>query len=391
MNTNDSYALATLACRAGTHPTNELEHSAPIFATSSFCYASAAEAAAVFAGEQDGNIYSRFSNPTVRAFEERLAALEGGEACIATASGMAAIMLATLALLHSGDHIVCSRSVFGTTTGLFQFLQKFGVSTTFVPLTDTEAWARAITPATRLLFLETPSNPLAEVADIAALADLAHARGCLLAVDNCFCTPALQRPLQLGADLAIHSATKYLDGQGRCVGGAIVTTAARVREQLFPLLRSSGPSMSPFNAWVFLKGLETLVVRMQAHCANAACVANFLAAHPRVVSVHYPGLPWHPQHALAAAQQSGAGGILSFEVEGGRDAAWRVVDRLRLYSITGNLGDSRSIVTHPATTTHGRLSAAQKAEVGITEGLLRLSIGLEDAADLVRDLEQALD
>lgn len=383
--------LSTLGVRAGVHQTPELENSDPLYLTSSFCFKSAAQAAAVFAGEADGNIYSRFTNPTVRVFEERLAALEGGEACLATSSGMSAILTVVLGLLASGDHIVSSRSLFGTTTGLLQSLAKFGLETTFVDATDSSAWERAITPRTRLLFLETPSNPLTEIADIAALAALAHAQpNCLLVVDNCFCTPALQQPLALGADIVVHSATKYLDGQGRCIGGALVTRADLVRDKFFPFLRAAGPSMSPFNAWVFLKGLETLTLRMNAHCASAGRIAAWLARQPQVARVYYPGLPDHPQHALAARQQRGFGGIVSFEVQGSRAAAWRVIDSTRLFSITGNLGDTRSIITHPASTTHGRLSAAAKAEIGVTETLIRLSIGLEDVADLEADLGQAL-
>ncbi len=387
----EHYGLSTIGARAGVHQTHELENSDPIYLTSSFCFASAAQAAAVFAGEAAGNIYSRFTNPTVRVFEHRLAALERGEACIATSSGMSAILTTILGLLEAGDHLVSSRSIFGTTTGLLQSLAKFKIDTTFVDLTDLAAWARAITPQTRLLFLETPSNPLTEIADIAAIAALAHAHPqCLLVVDNCFCTPALQQPLLLGADIVVHSATKFLDGQGRCVGGAIVTTAERIREKFFPFLRAAGPSMSPFNAWVFLKGLETLTLRMNAHCMSAGRIAEWLTQHANVTRVYYPGLQSHPQHALAARQQRGFGGILSFEVTGDRSAAWRVIDRTRLFSITGNLGDTRSIVTHPASTTHGRLSVAARAEIGVTESLIRLSIGLEDVDDLLGDLEQAL-
>jgi O-succinylhomoserine sulfhydrylase len=383
-------ALATLACRAGVEPGAEFENSPPIYATSSFCFESAAQAAARFAGTEPGNVYSRFTNPTVRAFEERLAALEGGEACVATASGMSAILTTVLALLAAGDHVICSRSVFGTTVSLFTLLAKFGIETSFVDPTAVEDWAAAVTPRTRMLFVETPSNPLTEISDVAALAALAREAGAWLVVDNCFCTPALQRPLALGADLVIHSATKFLDGQGRCVGGAIVAPADLVREKLFPFLRTAGPSMSPFNAWVFLKGLETLPLRMNAHSASALAIARFLESHPRVQRVYYPGLANHPQHALAARQQSAFGGIVSFDVAGGRDAAWPLIDRLELFSITANLGDTRSIVTHPATTTHGRLSAGQRAAMGIGEGLVRLSVGLEDTGDLLRDLSRAL-
>ncbi len=384
-------ALATLACRAGVAHGTEYENSPPIYLTSSFCFDSAAQAAARFAGDEPGNVYSRFTNPTVRAFEQRLAALEGGEACIGTASGMSAILTTVLALLASGDHVVCSRSVFGTTVSLFTLCAKFGIATTFVNPVDVDAWTAAIRPNTKMLFLETPSNPLTEISDIVALARLARGAGAWFVVDNCFCTPALQRPLDLGAQIVVHSATKFLDGQGRCVGGAIVAPAALVQQQLFPFLRTAGPSMSPFNAWVFLKGLETLPLRMLAQSATALAIARFLAAHPGVSRVHYPGLETHPQHALAARQQRAFGAIVSFEVKGGQAAAWRVVDTLRLFSITANLGDTRSIVTHPATTTHGRLSVSQRAEMGITDELIRLSVGLEDAQDLIADLARALE
>ncbi len=388
----DDWGLATRAVRVGHRRTAEGEHSEPIFATSSFVFASAAEAAARFSGAEPGNIYARFTNPTVRAFEERLAALEGGEACVATASGMAAILATGMGLLRAGDHVVCSRSVFGTTTILFsKYFAKFGVTTTFVPLTDLAAWEAAIRPETRLLFLETPSNPLTEVADIRALAELAHARACLLAVDNCFCTPALQRPLALGADIVIHSATKYLDGQGRCLGGAVVGGAKLVGEEVFGVIRTAGPTMSPFNAWVFLKGLETLALRMQAHCRNAAAVAGWLEAQPGVRRVYFPGLPSHPQHDLAARQQSGPGGILAFDLEGGKEAAWRVIDSTRMLSITANLGDAKTTITHPATTTHGRLSAEDKANAGIGDGLIRIAVGLEDVDDIRADLQRGLD
>ncbi|MGE0486126.1 MAG: O-succinylhomoserine sulfhydrylase [Gammaproteobacteria bacterium] len=386
----DSPALATLACRAGLFRTAEMEHSEALFLTSSFCFESAAQAAARFAGDEPGNVYSRFTNPTVRGFEERLAALEGGERAIATASGMSAILSLVMATLAAGDHIVASRSIFGTSVSLFaNVLPRFGVQATLVDLTDLEAWRAAITPATRMLFLETPSNPLTEVADLAALSALAREHGAWLVVDNCFCTPALQRPLALGADLVIHSATKFLDGQGRCLGGAIVGPAEIVDKKVFPFLRTAGPSMSPFNAWVFLKGLETLPIRMERHCHNALVVARWLEQQPQVRRVYYPGLASHPQHALAARQQSGFGGIVSFELAD-RAAAWHVVDHLRFFSITANLGDAKSIVTHPATTTHGRLSQAERDAMGVSEGLLRLSIGLEDAGDLVADLARAM-
>lgn len=391
MNDTTPYDFDTLAVRAGQIRGIENEHSEALYLTSSFTFASAAEAAERFTGSEPGNIYSRFTNPTVRTFEQRLAALEGGAACVATASGMAAILATCMALLTRGDHVVCSRSVFGSTITLFdRYLCRFGVEVTFVAQADPDAWASAMRPNTRLLFAETPSNPLTELADISMLAQLAHAHGALLAVDNCFCTPALQRPLALGADLVIHSATKYLDGQGRCLGGAVVGDAERVGKEVFGFLRTAGPSMSPFNAWVFLKGLETLRLRMQAHCANALRLAQWLQEHPQVERVHYPGLTSHPQHALASRQQSGYGGIVSFEVRGGRAGAWRVVDQARLLSITANLGDAKSTITHPASTTHGRLSAEQRAAAGIGEGLLRISAGLESADDLIADLARGL-
>lgn len=383
--------LATIAIRAGHRRTAEGEHSEPIFPTSSFVFASAAEAAARFAGDQPGNIYSRFTNPTVRIFEERLAAMEGGDCAVATASGMAAIMAVCLGLLEAGDHIVSSRSIFGTTTILFnRYMQRFGVAIRYVPLDDLDAWERAITPATRLLFVETPSNPLTGLGDIRALADLAHAHGCLLVVDNAFCTPALQRPLDLGADIVVHSATKYLDGQGRCMGGAVVGDDKRVGEDVYGVLRTTGPSLSPFNAWVFLKGLETLDLRMRAHSRNAARLAAWLEARPEVEKVFYPGLESHPQHALAQAQQRGFGGILSFIVKGGQASAWRVIDATRMLSITANLGDVKTTITHPATTTHGRLSDEDKAEAGIAAGLIRVAVGLESIDDIQADLARGL-
>ena len=386
----DDFGFGTRAVRAGHRRSAEGEQSEPIYLTSSFVFADAAEAAARFAEEQPGNIYSRFTNPTVRAFEERLAALEGGQRCVATASGMAAILATCMALLKAGDHIVSSRSLFGSTVSLFdKYLARFGIATTFVDPCDLEAWRLAIRPETRLLFVETPSNPLTELADIAALAELAHAHDALLAVDNCFCTPALQRPLQHGADLVIHSATKYLDGQGRCLGGAVVGNS-ELLEEVHGVIRTAGPAMSPFNAWVFLKGLETLNLRMRAHSASAETLAHWLDAQPAVERVHYPGLAGHPQHDLAVRQQGGFGGLLSFEVAGGREAAWRVIDAVRLISITANLGDAKSTITHPATTTHGRLSAAQRDAMGIREGLVRLSVGLEEVEDLEADLARGL-
>lgn len=388
---SDDWSFDTLAIRAGQVRTSEQEHSEAVFPTSSFVFDSAAQAAARFAHEEPGNIYSRFTNPTVRTFEQRLAALEGGERGLATASGMAAITATCLSLLKAGDHILASHSLFGTTVVLFEnIFARFGIETTFVPLADYSAWEQGVKDNTRLLFLETPSNPLTEVADIRRLAEIAHAGDALLVVDNCFCTPALQQPLALGADLVIHSATKYLDGQGRCVGGAVVGADTLIEEKIYPFLRTAGPSMSPFNAWVFLKGLETLRLRMQAHCRNALGVACWLEDHPRVERVYYPGLPNHPQHLLASQQQKGHGGIVSFEVVGGRDAAWRVIDGVKFLSITANLGDTKTTIIHPATTTHGRLTAEGRERMGIREGLIRLSVGLEDLDDLRRDLDGAL-
>lgn len=390
MNDHDSAGLATIACRSGQYRGAEMEHSEALYLTSSFCFESAAQAAARFAGDEPGNVYSRFTNPTVRGFEQRLAALEGGERAIATASGMSAILSLVMSLLSAGDHVVASRSIFGTSVSLFRnILPRFGITSTLVDMTDADAWRGAMTPATKMIFLETPSNPLTEIADLAMLAGLARESGAWMVVDNCFCTPALQRPLALGADLVIHSATKFLDGQGRCLGGAVVGPAEVIDGKVFPFLRSAGPSMSAFNAWVFLKGLETLPLRMERHSQSALAVARWLEAQPQVRRVYYPGLESHPQHALAARQQRGFGGIVSFELAD-RRRAWHVVDHLRHFSITANLGDTKSIVTHPATTTHGRLSQAERDEMGVGEGLLRLSIGLEDVEDLVADLGQAL-
>ncbi|WP_075881184.1 O-succinylhomoserine sulfhydrylase [Vreelandella massiliensis] len=386
-----SWSLETLAIRAGHDRTAEQEHAEPIFPTSSFVYASAAEAARKFGGEEPGNVYSRFTNPTVRTFEKRLAALEGGERCVATSSGMSAILATALALLQAGDEIVASRSLFGSTVSLFdKYLGKLGIITRYVELSDLKAWEAAMTPATKLLFAETPSNPLAEVADIAALAELAKRHDALLAIDNCFLTPALQQPLALGADLIIHSATKYLDGQGRAVGGAVVGSH-QLLEEVFGVVRTCGPCLSPFNAWVFTKGLETLSLRMKAHCENAQRLAQWLTDHPGVERVFYSGLESHPQHALAKQQQKGFGAVLGFEVKGGQKAAWQVIDATQMVSITGNLGDVKTTITHPATTTHGRLSEAQKSAAGITPGLIRVAVGLESQEDIQRDLARGLD
>ncbi len=391
MSRERSWKAATRAIRLGHRRTPEGEHSPPVFTTSSYVFESAAAAAARFSGEAPGNIYSRFTNPTVRIFEERLAALEGGERCVATATGMSAILATCMGLLQAGDHLVSSRSIFGSTVILFdKYLSRFGIETSYVPLPDLEAWEAAIRPETKMLFLETPSNPLTEMVDIRALAEIARARDCLLVVDNCFCTPILQRPLELGAHIVVHSATKYIDGQGRCMGGAVVGDGKLVGEEVFGVLRTAGPSMSPFNAWVFLHGLETLAVRMKAHSHNADLLAQWLENHPKVSRVYYPGLASHPQAALAARQMDLPGGMLAFEIEGGREAAWKLIDSLELLSITANLGDVKTTITHPATTTHGRLTPEQRAEAGISDGLVRISVGLEDVADLQADLERAL-
>ena len=391
MKDDDNDGLATAAIRGGQVLTTEGEQSEPLFLTSSFRFKSAAEAAARFCGDDEGNIYSRFTNPTVRTFEQRLALLEGGEACIATSSGMGAILLTMLGLLQSGDEVVSSRSIFGTTVQLFKtVLAKFGIGTSFVDLTNADDWQASISPTTRMLFLESPSNPLTEIADIRAIADIAHASNSLLVVDNCFCTPILQRPLELGADLVIHSATKYLDGQGRCLGGAVIGNSDLLQEQLFPVLRSGGISMSPFNAWVFLKGLETLALRMRAHCDNALVIAQRLQQVPSVREVFHPALPSHPQYSLARQQQSGGGGVVSFVLDGGREAAWKFIDSTKLFSITANLGDTKSTITHPASTTHWRLSEQEKLDSGISEGLVRISVGLEDVEDIWQDLASGL-
>jgi len=380
----------TLAVRAGFTRSSFNEHAEPIMATSSFVFDSAAQAAARFSGAEDGPIYSRFSNPTVQAFEGRLAAMEGSESAIGTASGMAATATLMLGTLRQGDRVVATRNMFGSTVNLFRnFLPRYGIEVDWVDGFAPDAWAAALRPATRYLYLETPTNPLTEVADIRALAAVAESGNARLVVDNCFCTPALQKPLALGAHIVTHSATKYLDGQGRCVGGAVCGSAELI-DELTGFMRSAGPSMSPFNAWVFIKGLETLGLRMQRHTENASRLADWLAEQPQVARVHYPGRADHPQHALAAKQQDGFGGILSFEVLGGREAAWRLIDATRLCSITGNLGDSRTTITHPATTTHGRMTAEDRAAAGIGETLVRIAVGLEHVDDLQRDLSVAL-
>ena len=382
----DGAGIDTLAIRAGIHRTAEGEHAEPIFATSSYVFENAAQAAARFGGDESGNVYSRYTNPTVRSFEERLAALEGAEACVGTASGMAAILSTAMALLKAGDHVVCSRDVFGTTTNLFgRYMAKFGVEVTFVPLLDVAGWRDAVRPETRMLFLETPSNPLCEVADVPAMAELAHGNDALLVVDNCFCTPALQKPLELGADVVIHSATKYLDGQGRCVGGAVLGSRA-LMEDVVTFLRTCGPTMSAFNAWVFLKGLETLRLRMEAHSAGALTVARWLCEQDSVEHVFYAGLEDHPGHALAKQQQRAFGGVLSFRVSGGKEEAWRFIDGTQFLSLTANLGDAKTTIVHPATTTHGRLSQEQRDAAGISDNLVRVAVGLENTADIQADL-----
>ncbi|MBF8779333.1 O-succinylhomoserine sulfhydrylase [Pseudomonas fulva] len=380
----------TLAVRAGQQRTPEGEHSEALFLSSSYVFRTAADAAARFAGEVPGNVYSRYTNPTVRAFEERLAALEGAEQAVGTATGMAAILAMVMSLCSSGDHVVVSQSVFGSTISLFEkYFKRFGVQVDYVPLADLAGWERAIKPNTRLLFVESPSNPLAELVDIAALAEIAHARGALLAVDNCFSTPALQQPLKLGADIVIHSATKFIDGQGRCMGGAVAGRSELMKD-IVGFLRTAGPTLSPFNAWVFLKGLETLKLRMRAHCEGAQALAEWLASQQGVERVHYAGLTSHPQHELARRQMSGFGAVVSFEVKGGREGAWRFIDATRLISITTNLGDSKTTIAHPATTSHGRLTPQEREAAGIHDSLIRIAVGLEDVADLQVDLARGL-
>jgi len=387
----EPFDLETLAIRAGYEQTLEQENSEAIFPSSSFRYHSAQQAADRFSGAEKGNVYSRFTNPTVRTFEKRLALLEGGESCVATASGMSAILSTFMGLLEAGDHIVSSQSVFGTTKVLFEkYFQKFGVQVSFVSQTDLNSWQEAITPKTKAFFLDTPSNPLTEIADITALAALAHQHDALLVVDNCFCSPALQQPLQLGADIVIHSATKFLDGQGRVIGGAVIGTEALIEEAVRGFLRTAGPTMSTFNAWIFLKGLETLSLRMDAHCRQAQQLAEWLETHPAVERVFYPGLSSHPQFALAQKQQSGAGGLLSFRVKGGQTEAWRVIDQTQMLSITANLGDVKTSITHPATTTHARVSTEAKQKAGVTDNLIRISVGLESLKDIQGDLQRGL-
>lgn len=387
---SDDLQQDTLAIRGGYQRTQENEHAEAMFLTSSYVFENAAMAAKYFSNEVQGNVYSRYTNPTVRSFEKRLAAMEEGEQGVATASGMAATLSVIMALLQSGDHVVCSQDVFGSTRVMMdKYIAKFGVSVTYVPLVDLNAWQAAIQSNTKMLFCETPSNPLSEIADLETLSAVAKSADALLVVDNCFCTPVLQKPLQWGADIVVHSATKYIDGQGRCLGGAVVGSAA-LMEQVEGFLRAAGPTMSPFNAWVFLKGLETLRIRMQAHSTNAAALANWLQEHPAVAKVYYSGLANHPGHTLAKKQQSDFGGVVAFEVAGGQAAAWRVIDSTQMLSLTANLGDAKTTIVHPATTTHGRLSDEERTQAGIGDGLIRVAVGLEDIIDIKADLERGL-
>lgn len=387
----NSFDLETLAIREGYEQTPEQENSEAIFPTSSFRYQSAAQAAARFSGEETGNIYSRFTNPTVRAFENRLAAMEGGESCVATASGMSAILATFMSLLEAGDHIVSSQSIFGTTKVLLtKYLTRFGIGITFVSQTDLTEWQGAVKPNTKAFFLETPSNPLTEIADLEALSQLAKQHDSLLIVDNCFCTPILQRPLEQGADIVIHSATKFIDGQGRAVGGAVVGSADLVGEEIYGFMRTAGPTMSTFNAWIFLKGLETLSVRMKAHCENAMQLSQWLVEHPAVAEVFYPGLESHPQYELGLKQMSAGGGLVSFKIRGGQDEAWQVIDNTKMLSITANLGDVKTSITHPATTTHSRIEPEIKLATGISDNLIRISVGLESIEDIKKDLAAGL-
>ncbi|CAB3757390.1 O-succinylhomoserine sulfhydrylase [Paraburkholderia solisilvae] len=393
---DDNFNFDTLAVRSGTLRSDFGEHSEALFLTSSFVFANAAEAAERFKNSEDSYTYSRFTNPTVTMFQDRLAALEGGEACMATASGMSAILSVVMSAMQAGDHLVSSQSLFGSTLGMFsQIFSKFGITTTFVDPTDLDAWKNAVRPETKMFFLETPSNPLTEVADIEAIGKIAKAANALFVVDNCFCSPALQQPLKLGADVVMHSATKFLDGQGRVLGGALVGSKQFIMEKVFPFVRSAGPTLSAFNAWVLLKGMETLSLRVERQSANAMAIARWLEMHPAVKRVFYPGLESHPQYAIAKRQQKAGGAILSFDLKGDtpdaqRASAWRVIDNAKICSITANLGDTRTTITHPATTTHSRITPEARAAAGITEGLIRLAVGLEDAADIRTDLERGL-
>jgi O-succinylhomoserine sulfhydrylase len=385
------YHPETLSVRAGSEMTEYGENSEALFMNSSFRFVSAAQAAARFGGTEPGNIYSRFTNPTVTMFQNKLAALEGAEQCVGRSSGMSAILGCVMGLCSAGEHFVASRSIFGTSVQLFgNILKRWGLNVTFVSLTDPDEWQAAVTEKTKLFFVETPSNPMTEVCDIQVLADIAHAAGAHLVVDNCFCTPAIQRPLALGADIVIHSATKYIDGQGRCLGGAVLGSKA-LMEPVYGFLRTAGVTMSAFNAWVFLKGLETLHVRMEAHAKNALALATWLEAQPQVARVHYPGLASHPQHVLAMRQQSSGGGIVTFEVKAKagqtpQEAAWALIDATQLISITANLGDAKSTITHPASTTHSRITPEARVIAGITDGLVRIAVGLEHVEDLKADL-----
>ncbi|MCB1937080.1 MAG: O-succinylhomoserine sulfhydrylase [Nitrosomonas sp.] len=389
---SDHLKPETLALRTGIHRSQFNEHSEALYLTSSFVFDSAEQAAARFSGEESGNIYARFTNPTVTAFEERLAAMEGAETCVATATGMSAITACIMGLLSAGDHIVASQSLFGATVNLFNnILKKFNVETTFVSATDTQSWEAAIKPNTKMFFLETPSNPLTEISDIAALSEISRKIGAFLVIDNCFCTPILQKPLELGADIVIHSATKYLDGQGRVLGGAVLGKRDVMMDGgVYGFLRTAGPTLSAFNAWVILKGLETLKVRVDAHSKNALQMAHWLESHPKINRIFYPGLPSHPQFELAKRQQATGGGIVTFEVKGGKEAAWRVINETQLVSITANLGDVKTTLTHPATTTHGRISQEARDAAGITDGLLRIAVGLEAVEDIQADLARGL-
>ncbi|WP_346831980.1 O-succinylhomoserine sulfhydrylase [Pseudomonas abietaniphila] len=380
----------TLAVRAGQHRTPESEHSDPLFFTSSYVFRTAADAAATFAGDMPGNVYSRYTNPTVHSFEERIAALEGGEQAVATSTGMSAILATVMSLCSAGDHVLVSKSVFGSTISLFEkYFKRFGVQVDYVPLAELSGWDAAIKANTKLLFVESPSNPLAELVDIAALAEIAHGKGAMLVVDNCFCTPALQQPLRMGADVVVHSATKFIDGQGRAMGGVVVGRSEQMKE-VVGFLRTAGPSLSPFNAWLFLKGLETLNIRMRAHCQSALELAQWLEQQDGIEKVHYAGLESHPQHDLAKRQQKAFGAVVSFEVKGGKDGAWRFIDATRLISITANLGDTKTTITHPSTTSHGRLSPQEREAAGIRDSLIRVAVGLEDVADLKADLARGL-
>lgn len=380
----------TNAIRGGYQPTHENEHSEALFLTSSYVFESAEVAAQSFSNEIEGNVYSRYTNPTVRSFEQRLALMEEAEQAVATSSGMAASLAVIIALLKTGDHIICSRDVFGSTRVMMdKYITKFGVEVTYVSLTDLGAWQSAVQPNTKMFFCETPSNPLSEIADLEALSKLSKEAQARLVVDNCFCTPVLQKPLQWGADIVVHSATKYIDGQGRALGGAVVGSA-ELMDEVRSFLRAAGPTMSPFNAWIFLKGLETLSLRMKAHSANANALAVWLSQHPKVSKVFFAGLPDHPGHSLAKKQQTDFGAVVSFVVEGGREAAWKVIDAIQLLSLTANLGDAKTTIVHPATTTHGRLSDESLADAGIEQGLIRIAVGLEDLADIKDDLELGL-